>query len=474
MRIREQFQTLLSALQGGVERPADINPVLAGAATKPLPTPQFTWLLLGLVAYAERLRWAWEVVHRRLPDAVHWAMETQGEFHGTVPGLPDWEYDCGGGCVTLTHKGTGEWLNLMVDRNHRLMSHDEFVGYYWEHREPGVAEQRLCEFFPRGNGLSATLNTLVRSGMVRDLPAEFELTSGVNRLVPDITNFLERWQDPAERFWLAVAVGDWPAAHETAVARGQTEVADKLAPLAEQCRQRWRNWLCRQVARQGIHRVGIQTLARAGVENLHRYIALALFHDWEAHSAIDVIAEDPSWCPTVFRLLMGERERGKRGWACRTRDHTTYLNRHHFRMARVMDLLLTDRESPLDLLIPLALEHRQDRLLPLLRRGLRSASNSDRKTAAAILALFDTDWARRELVAWLEEGDDWEATVECRLALRESSDAALWELADRWEAERPEAAAAYNPLVQTRPEHFRDRLIQLFELVHRHRFLMPS
>jgi hypothetical protein len=105
MRIGDQFQALLSALRCGVERPADINPVLAGAVMKLLPMPQLTWLLLGLVAYGERLRWAWQTVHQKLPDEVHWAMVTQGVLHGTVPGLPDWQYDCGGVCITLTHKG---------------------------------------------------------------------------------------------------------------------------------------------------------------------------------------------------------------------------------------------------------------------------------------------------------------------------------------------------------------------------------
>jgi hypothetical protein len=474
MRIGDQFQALLSALQRGVERPADLDTVVAGIAKKPLPMLQRTWLLLGLVAYAGRLRWAWETVRQRLPDEIRWAMETQGELHGTVPGLPDWQYDCGWVCITLTHKGTGEWLTLMVDKTHPFMSHDEFVTYYCDHREPGVAEQRLREFFPNGNGLSAVLHALMRGGMVWGDPAGFELTPRVNRLAPDIANFLERWRDPTERLGLAVAAGDWPAAHETAVARGQTELADKFAPLAERCHQRWRKWLCRQVARHGINWVGIQTLARAGVENLPDYLILALSHDDEAPSAIDLIAEDPSWCPAVFYLLMGERERGERGWARRTHRHTSYLIRHGYQIARVVDLLLAERESPLDLLIPLVLEHRQDRLVPLLRQGLRSASNSDRQTAAAVLALFDTDWARRELVAWLEEADDWEVTVECRLALRESRDAALWELVDRWEAERPEEAADYNIVVRTHPRHFRDRVTELFELVHRHRSFRPS
>src|SRR4051794_17098532 len=116
MRISEQFQALLRALECGVERPADINAVLAGAARKRLPMPQFTWMLLGLVAYVERLRWAWVAVHQRLSEQVHWAMETHGELHGTVPGLPDWQYDFGWVCVTLSHKGTGESLTLMVDK----------------------------------------------------------------------------------------------------------------------------------------------------------------------------------------------------------------------------------------------------------------------------------------------------------------------------------------------------------------------
>jgi hypothetical protein len=362
----------------------------------------------------------------------------------------------------------------MVDLNHRFMSHDEFVTYYCDHREPGVAEQRLREFFPNGDGLSAALRTLARNGMLRERPAGFELTPRVNRFVPDIAHFLERWRDPTERLWLAVVAGDWPAAHGAAVARGPTELADKFAPLAERCRQRWRKWLCRQVTSHGIHWVGIETLARGGVENLPDYLILALSDDSEAPSAIDFIAEDPSWCPTVFRLWMAERERGKRGWARRTRHHATYLNRHRYQIAKVVDLLLAERESPLDLLIPLVLEHRQDRLVPLLRQGLCSASNSDRQTASAVLSLFDTDWARRESVAWLEEADDWEVTIECRQALRESREAALWELVDRWEAERPEEAADYNTVVRTYPKHFRDRVTELFELVHRHRSFRPS
>jgi hypothetical protein len=174
--------------------------------------------------------------------------------------------------VTLSHKKTGEWLTLMLDQTCRFMMHDEFVTHYCGHREPGVAEQRLREFFPHGQGLSAVLHTLARSGMVRGLPAEFELASRVDRHVRAILNFLERWRDPTERLWLAVAVGDWPAAHEAAVVQSNSELVALLAPLAEQCRQRWRKWLRRQVARHGIDWVDIETLARAGVVDSGREI----------------------------------------------------------------------------------------------------------------------------------------------------------------------------------------------------------
>jgi hypothetical protein len=73
---------------------------------------------------------------------------------------------------------------------------------------------------------------------------------------------------PVPALWLAIAVGDWPAALDAAVAQGSTGFVVRLAPLAEQARHRWRTWLRQKVANRGVDSVGTETLARAGVENL--------------------------------------------------------------------------------------------------------------------------------------------------------------------------------------------------------------
>jgi hypothetical protein len=473
MRISEQFKNLFRAIARGAARLDDVNAVLAGAAMNQLPMPQLTWMLVCLVAYIERLHWAWKIVHERLPEEVDWALQTRGEREGTVPDMPNWRYEIGGVRLDLSHKGTGERLALSLDKSYRFIQEEEFITYYCR-REPGAAEQQLREFFPRGEGLFAVLRALARSGMVRKVPEGLELGAEVYRNAPQVAKFLDHWGEPTERLWLAITVGDWPAAHEAAVNGGNPELVDLLAPLAEQCRQRWQKWLRREVEKHGVNSVSIGTLARSGIEDSQRYFTLALADADEAPSVISLIADDSSWCPTVYRLIKGECRRGEHAGYYLKRACVAYLSRHRYRIAKVIDLLLADRDPSLDLLIPLVLEHRQECLLPLLRRGLRSDKNEDRQTAVAVLLLFDADWSRRELVTWLREADDWEATIECRLALRDSRDGGMWELVDHWEAKRPEEAAAYSTRAWTHTECFRRRVTELFDLVYQHRRFRPD
>jgi hypothetical protein len=491
MRTKEQLQHLLAVIKQGPGRPADLLDAVAHAEDNRLPLPQLTWALLALVVYVDRLRWAWETIHQRLPGLVRRALEAKGKFYdGTVPDLPDWRYEVGWFRADLSHKGTGERLALNLDKSHRFIMEEEFGTYLLENREPGPAQQRLGELFPRWD-VFRILGALVQSGAVRKVPAGLVVPRTITRHAPAVADFLAGWSDPGKRVSLAVSAGDWLAAHDAALVLGDRELAAVLAPQVERCRRRWLNRLLGEVARRGINAVGIDTLAHAGVEDLPRYLHLALRDPGEAVSAVKLVEDDPSWCPTVYGLLLGGRENWKYGWDDVVRACANYLGRHQYQIDRVLALLLADPEPPLGLLIPLALEHRQDLLLALLRQGLCSDSNDHRRTSAAVLALFDVGWSRRELAARLEESDDWEKTLECRLALADSHDPGMRQLAEDWEAGRPYRSSSFaseganGPDEEVDPtsrasrarvcnEFFRERMNELVDLVMRHRAFSPD
>src|SRR5208282_636349 len=101
--------------------------------------------------------------------------------------------------------------------------------------------------------------------------------------------------------------------------------------------------------------------------------------------------------------------------------------------------------------------------------------------AAAILALFDRPWSRRELLAILRESGDHVTTSECRAALRECHDAGAHLGVESWEKENPRApdpgawitkrgmVLRNSPRwIRRRMERFHDRV-----MMNRHRLTDP-
>src|SRR5205085_6508305 len=107
------------------------------------PSPQVTWMLLGLLHYRLRKVWAWRTLRTRLGlrrrDALH------SDARGIVPGLPDWRYVLMGWMSALFHRGTGEQIEIDAINGPDPIGVDSFVGHYVTHREPGPAERRLTQ-----------------------------------------------------------------------------------------------------------------------------------------------------------------------------------------------------------------------------------------------------------------------------------------------------------------------------------------
>src|SRR5262249_16697384 len=84
-----------------------------------LPSPWETWLLFGLVRHRRRQLWVKEIVSTRLKGDPALLSRLGYSGHpenlpqsGLVPGLPEWEYYFHGRGCCLTHRVTGEAIDV--------------------------------------------------------------------------------------------------------------------------------------------------------------------------------------------------------------------------------------------------------------------------------------------------------------------------------------------------------------------------
>jgi hypothetical protein len=152
---------------------------------------------------------------------------------------------------------------------------------------------------------------------------------------------------------------------------------------------------------------------------------------------IIVRRDDPAWCPSVHdlfrRLIPGGELPQPYLWA----ECQRFLLRHRYRSEEMRSALVRADGIAVGEAALLALEHDPGRALPLFRRALRSPIPANRSMAAAVLALIDRPWSRRELLAVLNVSDDQEATSQCRAALRESHDEEAQLAVEEWEQVNP-------------------------------------
>ncbi len=85
----------------------------------------------------------------------------------------------------------------------------------------------------------------------------------------------------------------------------------------------------------------------------------------------------------------------------------------------------------------LALEYAPGLALPLVRKALLSDVPANRSEVAAILALIDRPWSRRELLAALDRSGDQERTADARAALLEAGGEEVRRTVLAWEERNP-------------------------------------
>ena len=441
MRQRPQIANLLDTLADLPDRPKDLKPFIEAAAKTGYLPPSVTWTLIAIIAYRERKKWAWEIIQHHLPEdygskLVSFTDILESRQTGTVYQHPDWEYEIVGDLSSVRNRVTGELIYVDALNGPELTVTLEFVQWILANQTP--VTQRLIELHPSGEGISIPVELLITLEILHTIDVdEFEMCGHLHSYAQDVERFVNGWHDLDERLWLAVLVGDWPAALETARALDDDELIRLLTPRAASCRDAWLGYLESHSQFAGLYDGLLYALADASCPELPKYIEAALRKDAASWAAIDIVQNDPSWCPKIYEIY--ERT----DWL---QSHcASYLACHGYRTQEVIEGLVTGKGSEYRVAIELALEHAPELLARYLPQALRTSALDNRLTAAAVLALLDDDWSRRELQLLLDESSDQDATIECRIALRESTDPEVQRVADEWEKLHPETDVAEFP-----------------------------
>jgi hypothetical protein len=402
------------------------------------PSPWAVWTLINLINYGARKRWAYDMIRSRvIPQLFRrpggdMALELLCE-RWFVPGLPEWECLLDGIDTLVRNRVSGEQIHVDLVGGPGVFSGCQLAGHFQSFRHPGPAAQRLLELHPSCRAVRLAVNDLIDAGMIHPVDdIDFELCAAARKLNVRIAAFLDAWQDPKRRPWLAALIGDWPAAHAAAKAVGDPGLLALTEDRARKCHQQWLEYLRERISSKGLDDESLHALAEAGAADLPDYLREALGRpEAVALAALELIDDDPGYVPLVAELFSRSPEGplpDLLGGRC-----ALYLARHGHRTRAMLDWLGSPDGRYLGRAVELAIEHAPDMALPLIRRSLRSTTSTDRVTAAAVLALVDRPWSHSELCAVLDESDSQDKTIECRAALRESSDAAGREIADAWE-----------------------------------------
>jgi hypothetical protein len=156
-------------------------------------------------------------------------------------------------------------------------------------------------------------------------------------------------------------------------------------------------------------------------------------------AALTVIRQqdDPRWCARVHALFSRVDPAGQLPQPHIWITSLKFLLRHGYRTAEVIAALARAGRTEMGEAVLLSLEHAPELALPLIRNGLLADVPMDRLDVAAILALINAPWSRRELLRTLEASDDQEKTAYARAALVEAGDEEARRAVLAWEERNP-------------------------------------
>lgn len=408
-------------------------------------TPWQAWTLLGLVRHRGRQQFVADVVRFRLNanlDSLARAGalgHPDGPQQGVVPGLSVWEYYFHGRGCCLTHRMSGEAIDVdFYDASADWFDEFFYLNYLRSLRSPTFVEEQLLRLHPSICTVRLSLVSLLPLGLLEQFEdGKIVKLAFDSEPLAGLLDVLEsKWHEPGVRQGMAAALGDWSllaaqghsACPIDAAAKADELRAARSAELVAQFRAgRDQGDLLRALD-------DLQSPVLAGVI----VEALRGTPSGTTSAALDAIEErnDPRWCAELVSLLHRVNPNGDIPQPSVWERCARFLLRH----GQVGDLkrqIQGVTSHCLGDVALLCLEHFPEVAIATFRRALRSDIPRNRITAAAALAIVDQPWCRAELAAVLAESSDHVATAECRSALIATHCRDSHRIVEEWEGKHP-------------------------------------
>lgn len=447
------LQHLLNAIRSAGDRaPSDLNAFIKSCPEpKHLPAPWMTWALIGLVRHQERQQWVADIVRNRLQGDAG-KIATIGSFahpqdlpqRGPVPGMPEWEYYFHGKGCRLSHKVHGE----VIDVDFWDESADYFDTFFYEKYLRSLSnleppERRLCELHPSVGTIRIAIDDLISIGALTPPPDRdshpFRLSDDVLSFKDEIDAFCLVWEDPTRRTFLAAAIGDWLAVEH--ITKCDDVVDSLVESRANTCRELWQQRLRLLLNENFKGGDALQALADMRAPSLETDLVDVLkgTPTGKISAALKIIGEldDPRWCDDVYSLFLRLNPSASIPVPHIWITSLKFLLRHNYKRDEVLPHLSKAGGTEVGEAVLLALENAPRYVLPLVRKGLLADVPICRTEVAAILALINAPWSKRELFRALETSNEQDKTADARAALLELGDEFAEQAVLEWEQRNP-------------------------------------
>ncbi|MCA9014267.1 MAG: hypothetical protein KDA77_02940 [Planctomycetaceae bacterium] len=444
-------QELLERLKAASETSIPLNEFVEVWLSRPFSlTPWAAWTLFSLIRHRSRQEFVAEIVKHRLGVKLE-ALAKEGYFahpkgdnYGPVPGLEDWDYDLHGRGCCVTNRVSGEAIDVdFFDESADWIALYFYEDYLRSLRDPDFWEQRVIALHPGFDTVQFALDELLDTGLLEPHPLK-----GAARLAFDerafstLMNLFEKTQDESETvIRLAAVVGDAPLVKQLLKPEQVTPIIEQAATQIIEQREQF---LAEQFDQSINQKLALKALKDNQSPNLDVYLKQTLNgEDSDTISmALKFIAEskDAVWCPLVFDLMQRVDPTGGPNEFPRPEIWTQsleFLLRHNYRFSETTECLLDVHQYCLGEATLLALEFKPEYALTLFRKALRSEIPNNREIAAAVLALLDQPWSRRELLDALAESEEQEPTQEIRAAILATHFSSAHQVVLDWEERNP-------------------------------------
>lgn len=322
-----------------------------------------------------------------------------GPQHGLVPRLTDWEYFFHGRGCCLTHRITGESLDVdFHDDTARWFDDYFFINYLQSLRTPEFAEHRLIELHPSLNPIRLSLQELLEAGLLEGHPE----SKGV-RLHPDCDLLAEsmeameqHWQDSERRIVIAASFGDWLLVEqELSESPSMPEISSRANRARDLRFARLKHLFDQPEPRSEV----LQAIADLNHPELPAMLerALEAKPSGLTSAALAIISErdELRWIKPIHRLFRRVNPNGDIPEPHIWKTCAAYLAGKGVYLAEIKQSLKKVKRHELAEAALLAMEYAGELVLNLFRRALRSKIPYNRTTAAAALAIIDEPWSRR-------------------------------------------------------------------------------